>query len=286
MEQESLRQLVINIIQKLTAYSVTELHPKPFPIGVSNRHIHLSKEDLELLFGQGHSLKCQRELSQPGQCVSFETVMLAGPKGCIEQVKVLGPVRKQTQVELSRGDTYKLGVNAPIRESGNLKGSGGITVIGPMGSIHLKEGAIIAQRHIHMTPLDAEIYGVKDGQKTQVKYAGERGVIFDNVIVRISEKFALEFHIDIDEANSAAIKHGEMAYLLAPGLSVLPNICGPVKSGSTQKAVIEEPVGLVTEDTVRQAWKKKAVIAINKGVICTPLARDTIKDLGVEVIWN
>ncbi|RCX18013.1 putative phosphotransacetylase [Anaerobacterium chartisolvens] len=286
MEQELLRQIVIKIIQKITAHSVTELHPKPFPIGVSNRHIHLSKEDLELLFGHGHSLKCRRELSQPGQCVSFETVMLAGPKGCIEQVKVLGPVRKQTQIEISRGDAFKLGVNAPIRESGNLKGSGGITVIGPMGSVHLKEGAIIAQRHIHMTPLDAESYGVKDGQKAQVKYTGERGVIFDNVIVRVSDKFALEFHIDIDEANGAGIKHGEMAYLLFSGLSVVPNICDPIKSESTQKAIIEEPVGLVTEDTVRRAWKKKAVITVNKGVICTPLARDAIKELGVEVIWN
>lgn len=286
MEQEILKLIVTKIIQKITAYSITALHPNPFPIGVSNRHIHLSQLDLELLFGQGHNLKCQRDLSQPGQCAAFETVMLAGPKGSIEQVRVLGPVRKQTQIEISRSDTFRLGVKAPTRESGKLKGSGEITVIGPKGSIQLKEGAIIAQRHIHMTPFDAETYGVIDGQSVQVKFTGDRGVIFDNVVVRVSDKFSLEFHIDTDEANGAGIKHGEMAYLLTSQLSLSTTTCDSVKSDGIQKNSVEEPVGLVTEETVRQAWKKKAVIAINKGVICTPLARDTIKELGVEVIWK
>jgi putative phosphotransacetylase len=286
LEEEILKLIVSKIIQKIASYPVMTVHPQPFPIGVSNRHIHLSQQDLELLFGQGHSIRCQRDLSQPGQCAAFESVILAGPKGCIEQVRVLGPVRKQTQIEISRSDTFRLGVNAPTRESGNLKGSGEVTVIGPKGSVQLKEGAIIAKRHIHMTPADAEAYGVKDGQTVQVKFTGDRGVIFDNVVIRVSSNFSLEFHIDIDEANGAGIKQGDTAYLLSSGLAIPQGGSGANNNESIQKAVVEEPTKLVTEETVRQAWKNKAVIAINKGVICTPLARDTIKELGVEVVWK
>lgn len=286
MEQEILKQLISKIITKLSAYSLTALHTKPFPIGVSNRHIHLSQADLELLFGLDYKIQCQKELSQPGQCAAFETVIIAGPKGCIEQVRVLGPVRKQTQVEISQSDTFRLGVKAPVRESGNLGDSGGITVIGPKGSVQLKEGAIVAKRHIHMSPEDAAAYGVVDSQTVQVKVPGDRGVTFDNVVVRVSDKFVLEFHIDIDEANGAGIKHGETGYLLIPQLAEDSSVKEITKKESAIKHLIEEPQGVITEETVRRAWKKKAVLAVNKNVICTPLARDTMKELGVEVIWR
>jgi len=286
VEQEILKQLISRIITKLSAYSLAALHAKPFPIGVSNRHIHLSQSDLELLFGLDYRIQCQKALSQPGQCAAFETVIIAGAKGCIEQVRVLGPVRKQTQVEISSSDTFRLGISAPTRESGNLKDSGEITVIGPKGSIQLKEGTIVAKRHMHMSPEDAATYGVVDTQTVQVKVLGDRGVTFDNVVVRVSDKFVLEFHIDIDEANGAGIKHGDMGYLLISQVMNESNVKDISKKQSVIKALIEEPQGLITEEIVRQAWKNKAVLAVNKNVICTPLARDSIKELGIEVIWR
>lgn len=294
MEQELLRQIISKVLEKISAYFLIKVHPKPFPIGVSNRHIHFSQQDLEYLFGKGHTIQCQRDLSQPGQCAAAETVIIAGPKGCIENVRVLGPVRKQTQVEVSRSDLFRLGVTAPTRESGKLDGSGSITVIGPKGSLQLNEGLIIAQRHIHMTPFDAQTYGVADSQLVQVKVEGERGLVFDNVVVRVSDKFALEYHIDIDEANGAGIRHGDKAFLLKSKISLDSDafIDTNVKVTEVEKKenradrIIEEPKVLVTEETVRAAWKKKAALAINKGVICTPLARDIIKELGVEVIWK
>jgi putative phosphotransacetylase len=293
VDQEILRQIIAGVISRMTAYSLAAPHPESFPIGVSNRHIHLSQHDLELLFGKDYNIHCQRDLSQPGQCAASETVIIAGPKGSLEQVRVLGPVRKQTQVEVSRSDTFRLGVTAPTRESGKLEGSGEITVIGPNGSIQLKEGLITAKRHIHMTPADAHTYGVSDGQPVQVKVDGERGVIFDNVVVRVSDRFFLEFHIDMDEANGAGIRHGDKAYLIS-GL-IASNKFGLIntsikddtkKNVNVSKAVIEEPSVLVTEETVRRAWKQKAALVINKGVICTPLARDVIKELGVEAVWK
>src|ERR1035437_4819000 len=198
---EILSQIISEAVKRIIADSIPALHPNPMNIGVSNRHIHLSTQDLEYLFGKGYSINCVKDLSQPGQCVAAETVIIAGPKGCIENVRVLGPVRKQTQIEVSISDTFRLGVEAPVRESGILEGSGRITVIGPKGSLQLSEGLIVAQRHIHMTPDDAKTYGVTDSQSVQVKVEGARGVIFDNVIVRVSNKFSLEYHIDIDEAN-------------------------------------------------------------------------------------
>lgn len=288
MDQEVLKGIVAKVAEKMAAHCITKLHPKPFGIGVSNRHVHLSQGDLEILFGRGYTLESQRDLSQPEQYAAVETVLLAGPKGSIERVRVLGPVRNQTQVEISRGDTYRLGVKAPVRESGDLKGSGQITIIGPAGSVQLEEGVIIAQRHIHMTPMDAELYGVKDGQSVQIKSTGERGLIFENVIVRISPDYALEFHIDSDEANGAGIQHGEMGYLISAQLSfdgvedVLENTLGK----EVKAPIVKEPINLVTEGIVRDAWKEKTVLAIKKGAICTPLARDTIKELDVEVIWK
>jgi putative phosphotransacetylase len=286
MDHEMIRQIVSIVISKICENSQTAVHPKPFPIGVSNRHIHLSGKDVEVLFGAGHSINCERDLSQPGQCAASETVIIAGPRGSIEQVRVLGPVRSRTQVEISRGDTFHLGVDAPTRESGKLYGSCGLTVIGPAGSLQLAEGAIIAKRHIHMSPHDACGYGVTDSQTVRVRVDGERGVIYDNVVVRVSEKFVLEFHIDIDEANAAGIKQGDMARMIC-----MSGCCGkdenaiPAPGGNTAK-IIEEPILLVTEEIVRQVLRKKAVLVINKGVICTPLARDAIKELGVEVVWK
>nr|WP_312470263.1 phosphate propanoyltransferase [Neobacillus sp.] len=172
------------------------------PVGVSNRHIHLSKEDLNSLFGDGYQMVKLKDLLQPGQYACKETVTICGPKGAIEKVRILGPVRSKTQVEILEGDCYKLGVVTEPRLSGDLQGTPGITIIGPKGSVQTKEGLIVAQRHIHMTPEDAKHLGVHDGQVVSIEINGPRGGIFNNVAVRANDASALECHIDIDESNA------------------------------------------------------------------------------------
>ncbi len=172
------------------------------PLGVSNRHVHLSQADLNSLFGEGYQLTNSKDLSQPGQYACKETVTICGPKGAIEKVRILGPVRSKTQVEVLTGDSFKLGVFSPARLSGDLQGTPGITLIGPRGSVQTTEGLIVAQRHIHMTPQDAQRFGVQDGQSVCIEIKGPRGGIYNNVAIRANDASALECHIDTEEANA------------------------------------------------------------------------------------
>ena len=185
------------------------------PIGVSARHIHLTQEHVEVLFGKGYQLTKRKEL-MGGQFASNETVTIVGIKlRAIENVRVLGPVRKQTQVEISATDAVKLGVKAPIRESGNVAGSAPIAVVGPKGALYLDEGCIIAMRHIHMSPRDAMAAGVHDGDIVSVKADNERGTIFNHVKIRVDDSFTLEMHIDTDEANAAKIATGDTVRIIS-----------------------------------------------------------------------
>ncbi len=186
---------------------------KPVPIAVSARHAHLSKEHLEVLFGYGFKLSKRSDLSQPGQFAANETITIAGVKGSIERVRILGPARGSTQIEISRTDALKLGVTPPLRQSGDISGSSPCTLIGPKGSIYIHEGLIIAGRHIHMTPEDAEHYKVKDQEYVDVKVESERPVTFEQVLVRVSSRYRLEMHIDTDEANAAFISKGQTGTL-------------------------------------------------------------------------
>ncbi len=180
------------------------------PVGISNRHLHLSRADLDVLFGKGYQLKQMKPLSQPGQYAAEECVDIVGPKGKIEKVRVLGPERKATQIEVSQTDAFKLGLKPPVRDSGDIVNSPGIRVVGPAGQVELKEGVILACRHIHMHTSDAQRFGVKDKQRVRVICDGERGVVFENVLARVHDQFALEMHIDTDEANAALLKNGVM----------------------------------------------------------------------------
>ena len=175
------------------------------PVGISNRHIHLSQADLEALFGAGYELTKMKDLSQPGQYACKETVTIAGPKGAIEKVRILGPVRKETQIEVIVGDKYKLGVEGALRMSGDLAGTPGVTLIGPKGSVQTKQGLIVAQRHIHMTLADADRLGVKNGDIVDIKVEGPRGGVFTNVAIRANDASALECHIDTEEANAMGL---------------------------------------------------------------------------------
>lgn len=172
------------------------------PVGISNRHIHISQTDLNTLFGAGYQLTKAKDLSQPMQYACKETVTICGPKGAIEKVRILGPVRSETQVEILRADCFKLGIIAPVRMSGDLQGTPGITIIGPKGSIQLSQGVIIAQRHIHMSLEDAKCFGVTDGQQVSIKIDGLRGGTYSGVVIRANNTSALECHIDMEEANA------------------------------------------------------------------------------------
>ena len=171
----------------------------------SGRHIHLSQEHLEALFGKGFELEVKKYLSQPGEFSSGSRVDVEGPKGQIKGVGILGPTRPKTQIELSYTDARILGLNCPLRESGNLAGSAPCKLIGPAGSVDLAEGAIIAKRHIHLTPEDAAAFGVSDKEIVQVQTQGERALIFDEVVCRVSPNYATAMHIDYDEVNAGGL---------------------------------------------------------------------------------
>ncbi|MBN1853283.1 MAG: acetate/propionate family kinase [Pirellulales bacterium] len=207
--RETLRALGRSYLKR-----VWEAHRnEPFPIEVSAHHIHLTQEHVEALFGQGHQLTRQSDLSQPGQFACQEQLRIVGPKGSIERVRVLGPTRKATQVEISMTEQFKLGIHPPIRESGDLAGTPGCTLEGPAGNVTLDQGVICALRHIHMTPADALRYGVKDKSTVRVRVPGDRELIFGDVRIRVDPNFRLAMHIDTDEANAANLQTGVLGYI-------------------------------------------------------------------------
>lgn len=200
---------IIKIVTERVIKKLKEYNDFKIPVGVSNRHVHVSQEDLEVLFGKGYELTKKSALKQPGQYASNETVTIRGPKGEFESVRILGPVRDKSQVEISKTDSFRLGIKPPIRESGKLDGTPGIEIIGPKGKIVLPYGAIIAFRHVHMTPEQALAMGLKDNEIVDVETFGERKGIFGDVLVRVSDKSALEMHVDVDEANAFSLNNND-----------------------------------------------------------------------------
>lgn len=208
----------VELITRLVARAMIEREEKKdgyvVPIGVSARHIHLTKSDLETLFGAGYRLTKKKDL-MGGQFASNETVTIVGLKlRAIENVRILGPVRKASQVEISATDAIKLGIRAPLRDSGDLSGSAPIAVVGPKGALYLEEGCIVAARHIHMSPEDAKASGLQDGDRVSVRVDNERGTVFNRCKIRVSPEFTLEMHIDTDEANAAGIKQGDTCVIV------------------------------------------------------------------------
>ena len=202
-------ELVKQVLSEMDGSAVSSNAGNEVPVGVSNRHIHLNKADLETLFGVGYELTPLKELSQPGQYACQETLTLIGPAmRPIEGVRVLGPLRKQSQVEISKTDSFVLKVKPPVRESGKTEGSAGITLVGPKGVVQLKEGCIIANRHIHMSLEDGARFHVKDGDTVTVDVEGTRRTRWYDVQVRVHKDFRLEMHVDTDDANAAGIGNG------------------------------------------------------------------------------
>lgn len=184
------------------------------PVASSARHVHLCRADVERLFGTGYRLQRLKDLSQPGQFACKEQVTVVGPKGQLERVRVLGPERKATQVEVSLTDTFALGIKAPVRMSGKTQGTPGCTLIGPAGKLEISEGVIVAARHLHLSAAQAALFGLKDGQKVRLRAEGERATVLENVIVRAGDGHDMEVHIDTDEANAIAMAGSTMMEIL------------------------------------------------------------------------
>lgn len=189
------------------------MNKKLIPVGLSNRHVHLSKEHIDILFGEGHQLNIFKDLSQPGQYAADEKIEAVGPKGSLS-MRVLGPARGNTQIEISMADGFVLGVKAPVRNSGDVKNSPGAKLVGPKGEVVITEGIVVAARHVHMHTSEGEAFGVKDKEIISMKVEGPRGLIFNNVLCRVHDTYALEFHVDVEEGNAAGLKNGDMVELI------------------------------------------------------------------------
>ncbi len=206
--EESLNYIVNEVVKRLQSEDEGIL------VEASGRHVHLSKESVEMLFGKGYKLTKKRELSQPGQYLCDEKVIIIGPKGTIQNISVLGPEREETQIELSKTDAVSIGIKAPVKMSGDIENSGSVIIATQNAAIKLDMGVIVAKRHIHITPEDAKKYGVSNNEEVSVKVTGERGVIFTNVAVRVSDKFETVVHLDYDEANACGFVKGMKATII------------------------------------------------------------------------
>ncbi|SHI02582.1 phosphate propanoyltransferase [Clostridium intestinale] len=203
----------VKLITQIVVDKMKDIESYKIPIGVSNRHIHVSQKDLDKLFGEGYNLTKKGDLKQPGQFAANETVTIRGPKGEFENVRILGPVREESQVEISITDSFRLGVRPPIKESGQLENTPGLEIIGPKGIVEIPQGTIIALRHIHMTPEQAAKIGVKDKDVVEVETFGDRQGVLGNVLIRVSNKYSLEMHVDVDEANACSLKNNDFVIL-------------------------------------------------------------------------
>lgn len=204
------------LLARLTSEALAELRGErePIPIGISARHVHLSREHCDILFGPGYELTVFRELYQPGFYAANEMVTLVSPQAALQRVRILFPIRGASQAEITRSEAFALGINPPLRLSGDLEGSTPITFVGPRGSVHLPQGLIIAARHVHMPPDVARRWGVKTGDQIEVDIDGPRGARLRNVIVRVAEGTLLEMHLDTDEANAADVTTGVTARMV------------------------------------------------------------------------
>lgn len=207
--REQLEQIVAEAVRR-------ELHKRScqVPVGISVRHIHLSRADVDKLFGRNYQLTPKKQLSQPGQYACEECLDVIGPRGELKKVRILGPERKATQIELAQTDCRNIGISAPVRSSGNTAGTPGITLRGPLGEIHVPEGVIIADRHLHMSDAEAAAFGLKDGDHVQIRIDGIKPGILGNVLVRAGKAHALDLHIDTDDGNAFLLRQGQMVTVL------------------------------------------------------------------------
>ena len=209
ISQEQLVTLVTQAVQ-----AELQKRSRQVPVGISVRHIHLTRADVDKLFGYGYQLTPKKALSQLGQFACEECLDVIGPKGELKRVRILGPERSATQIELAQTDCRTIGVNAPVRSSGDTKGTPGVTLRGPLGELTVPEGVIVADRHLHMTPAQAAAFGLADGDRVQIRIDGIKPGIMGGVLVRANSKCALDFHIDTDDGNAFLLRQGQLVTVL------------------------------------------------------------------------
>lgn len=292
MEQKDIRNAVLS--------HLAAMGTKYVPAGVSARHVHLSREDLDRLFGPGYTLHPCKALSQPGQFAAQERVTVAGPRGELPNVRVLGPVRGKTQVELTFSEAKKLGIPGQVRMSGDVDNTSGCTLKGPAGELTIPQGVIVPARHLHMSPLQAASYGLKDGQAVRLRADGPRAGVLEQVICRVGEGHDLEVHLDTDEANALCVTDGDLLELVCPETEQKSSCsCGGGCHGSCQgdchshaapeapspaPAKETEPMDLVTERDVEEAWKRGIpVIRCLPRCIVTDAARERAMSLEITI---
>lgn len=278
---------------------------KYVPVGISARHVHLSAADIQLLFGPGHQLTPFKMLAQPGQFAAKEQVTLIGPKGIIEKVRVLGPARGDTQVEVAFTDAMRLGVkNCPVRMSGNLAGTPGIRLAGPAGEIAVDHGLIVAERHLHLSEAQARAYGVKNGDAVSVEVESPRPTTLNGVICRVGAGHELELHLDTDEANACCLTNGALVKLILPRQTPMaPKACGaaarvitptaapqPIPAPAVPKTeakpeLTDDPLDLVTERDINDAFRDNhSCVYCEKKALITPAAADRAAETGIKII--
>ena len=214
LNRNQLETLVKELMTRMGSTPTEEDQELGISVGISNRHIHLCQEDVEALFGSGYQLTIKKWLKQPGQYATAETVTIVGPKGSLANVRVLGPTREKSQLEISKTDSFALGVKAPINESGDLTHAGAVCVLGPKGMVTLKQNVIVAKRHIHMSRREGAKFNVVKKQVVAIKTSGEREMIFMDTVIRVDDNFRLECHLDTDEANAASLKNGSKVTII------------------------------------------------------------------------
>lgn len=293
--------LVREIVSRVVA-ALGERGEMTVPVEISARHVHLSRGHVDRLFGPGHELTPKRPLSQPGQFLCEERVTVMGPNGALTNVAILGPVRNDTQVELSAGDARTLGIDAPVRMSGDLSGAAGVVICAGGAVIEAPGSAIIARNHIHMTPADAARYGVRDRDEVAVRVRGRRALVFEQVPVRVSDAFALAMHIDFDEANAClcdrkafGVLVGKTAAEAARPETDAKRVLSTVETSLAVCSKSDAGVGnivatagkkanrVVSAEVARELVKAGAGAPLPKGCIVTPLARDVFAAAGLKV---
>ena len=314
VDEEELRRLIVQrVMERLSQ------RPQPnaaasdtVPVGVSVRHVHLCREDLDKLYGPGYELTPLRALCQPGEFAAREVVTVVGPRlRSLADVRILAPLRKRTQVELAQTDCIVLGIQAPVRPSGQLEGAAPITLVGPRGSVTLPEAVIRANRHIHMSPEDAKRLGVKDNDLVRVAVPGARALVYENVQIRIGPKLRLQMHLDTDDANAADIQcdapvriiarqaeeSNAFAFEAVPPTAPIPAPAAPVPTpaeapepapvptgdGQVKPAVLKGPRVIITQSEVQDAARNSKRIIVPAGGIVTPLAAELAHAQGVTI---
>ena len=280
MDEKVIQLIVDQVLQRIRQNKEGSTR---IPIAVSARHTHLSQEHLDILFGPGYQLSKMKDLSQPGQFAAQETVTIVGPKGALERVRILGPARNVTQTEITRTEARRLGLSPPLRLSGDVCGSSPHTLVGPKGSVYCTEGLIIAKRHIHMHTTDAEKLQLHHGDRVNVAIDSLRPLHFQDVEIRVSNRYRLEMHIDTDEANAACLEEGGYGSIIS--LSLRPQALGinqqTVENKKSCKQVAVAIKRLLTERDVRQT--QDSIIWVSKQTIITPLAREYALNQGIEI---